>query len=375
MIQIKEISTKSELKKFVKFPFSLYKNNKYWVPPIISEEVESFDKSKNPVFDHADARFFLAYKKDKIVGRVAAIINRIEIDEQKISKMRFGWIDFIDDLEVSKALLDKVYAIGKAHKLEFMEGPLGFSNLDKVGVLTEGYDSLSTMITWYNHPYYVSHFEQLGLIPSQKFIETYFYLKDVDIEKYNRYAEIVKKRYNLRAINFKSSKEVLPYVDEMFGLFNTSYEKLSTFVPITPRQIAYYKKKFFSFINPDYIKFIVDENDKLVTFSITMPSFAKALQKANGKLFPTGFYHLLKAKKHSKTSVFFLIGILPEYQKKGVTAIVFDEFFRTYKEKGVEKLLITPELEDNKNIQLIWKNFNPVYYKKRCTMKRDILQD
>lgn len=375
MIQIQEISTKSELKKFVKFPFSLYKDNKYWVPPIISEEVDSFDKTKNPVFEHAEARFFLAYRDNKIVGRVAAIINGIEIDQQKISKMRFGWIDFIDDLQVSKALIDKVYEIGKEHHLEFIEGPLGFSNLDKVGVLTEGYDSMSTMITWYNHPYYVTHFEQLGMVTSQKFIETSFYLKDVDIEKYSRYAEIVKKRYNLRAINFKTSKEVLPYVDEMFGLFNTSYETLSTFVPITSRQIAYYKKKFISFINPDYIKFIVDENDKLVTFSITMPSFAKALQKANGKLFPFGFMHLLKAKKHATTNVFFLIGILPEYQKKGVTAIVFDEFFKTFKEKGVDKMLITPELEDNKNIQLIWKNFNPVYYKRRCTMRKDILQD
>jgi len=373
MIQIREISTKGELKKFVKFPFSLYKNNKYWVPPIISEEVESFDKAKNPVFEHAEARFFLAYKNEQIVGRVAAIINRIEIQEQKISKMRFGWIDFIDDLEVSKALLDKVYEIGKEQNLAFIEGPLGFSNLDKVGVLTEGYDSLSTMITWYNHPYYVSHFEQLGLVPSQQFVETYFYLKDVDIAKYKRYADIIKERYGLRAINFKSAKEVLPYVDEMFDLFNTSYEKLSSFVPITSKQIEYYKKKFISFINPEYIKFIVDKDDKLVTFSITMPSFAKALQKANGKLFPTGFIHLLNAKKNAKASVFFLIGILPEYQRKGVTAIVFDEFFKTYKKKGVEKLIITPELEDNKDIQLIWKNFNPVYYKKRCTMKKDIV--
>jgi hypothetical protein len=375
MIQIREISTKSELKQFVKFPFSLYKDNKYWVPPIISEEVETFDKTINPVFDHAEARFFLAFRNDRIVGRVAAIINRIETEQQKISKMRFGWIDFIDDLEVSKALLDKVYEIGKAQKLEFIEGPLGFSNLDKVGVLTHGYDELSTMITWYNHPYYVSHFEQLGLTPSQKFVETYFYFKDVDIDKYQRYAEIVKQRYQLRAINFKTPGEVMPYADEMFALFNTSYAKLSSFVPVTPRQIAYYKKKFIKFINPEYIKFIVDQNDKLVTFSITMPSFAKALQKANGKLFPTGFLHLLRAKKHSKSSVFFLIGILPEYQKKGVTAIVFDEFFKTYLKKGVEKLIITPELEDNRDIQLIWKNFNPVYYKKRCTMRKDIVQD
>ena len=373
MIKIQEISTKKELKQFVRFPFSLYKNNKYWVPPIISEEVASFDKTENPVFEHADARFFLAFKDGKIAGRVAAIINHLEIDVQKVPRMRFGWIDFIDDQEVSKALLDTVYKIGKKENLEFIEGPLGFSNLDKVGVLTEGFDIVSTMITWYNHPYYFEHYKAHGLVPNQKFIETKFLMKDVDIQKYRRYASIVRERYKLKAINFRSTKEVLPYVEEMFALFNKAYADLSSFVPVSDKQIAYLKSKFISFINPEYIKFIVDEQGKLVTFSITMPSFARALQKANGKLFPTGFMHLLRAKKHSKSSVFFLIGILPEYQKKGVTAIVFDEFFKTYQEKGVTEMIITPELEENKNIQLIWKNFKPVIYKRRCTMRKDIL--
>ncbi len=372
MIKILEISTKKELKQFVKFPFTLYKNNKFWVPPIISEEVKSFDKLNNPVFEHSDARFFLAFKNGVVVGRVTAIINNIEIDVQKVRRMRFGWIDFIDDLEVSKALLNKVIEIGKTQKLDFIEGPLGFSNLDKVGVLTEGFDSISTMITWYNHPYYVEHFKSLGLEPAQKFIESNFYFKNVDIEKYKRYAGLIKERYKLRAINFKTTQEVMPYAEDMFDLFNTSYAKLSSFVPVSDKQIAYLKKKFINFINPEYIKFIVDKEDKLVTFSITMPSFAEALQKANGKLFPTGFIHLLRAKKHSKSSVFFLIGVLPEYQRKGVTAIVFDEFFKTYTEKGVEKLIITPELEDNKDIQLIWKNFKPQVHKRRCTMRKDI---
>lgn len=375
MIKIQEISTKKELKQFVKFPFSLYKDNKYWVPPIINEEVESFDKLKNPVFEHADARFFIAFKDGKIAGRVAAIINRLEIDIQKVPRMRFGWIDFIDDLDVSKALLDKIIEIGKKENLKFIEGPLGFSNLDKVGVLTEGFETISTMITWYNYPYYIEHYKKYGLITGQKFIETKFFMKDVDINKYRRYASIVRERYKLKAINFSSTKQVLPYVEEMFKLFNTAYADLSSFVPVSDKQIAYLKKKFISFINPEYIKFIVDEQGKLITFSITMPSFAEALQKANGKLFPTGFIHLLKAKNHSKSSVFFLIGILPEYQKKGVTAIVFDEFFKTYTEKGVDEMIITPELEENKDIQLIWKNFKPNIYKRRCTMRKDILTD
>ena len=373
MITIKEATTKKGIKKFVKFPFSLYKNNKYWVPPIIKDELESFDKNINPVFEHADARFFLAYKNNTIVGRVAAIINWTEVNEQKIKKMRFGWFDMIDDVEVTKALLDKVNEIGKENHLEFIEGPVGFSNMDKVGILTKGYEELSTMITWYNYPYYKDHIEKLGFEKSQKFIETYFYFKDVDITKYKRYAKIVKKRYDLKPLNFSSTKEIMPYVEEMFALFNTSYEQLPSFVPISDKQITYFKNKFISFINPEYIKFIVDKNGKLITFSITMPSFAKAFQKANGKLFPTGFLHILKAKKRSKSVVFFLIGILPEYQKKGVTAIVFDEFFKTYKEKGIIKTFSTPELEENKDIQLIWKNFKPVVYKKRSTYKKDIV--
>ena len=372
MITIKEVTTKKVLKQFVKFPFTLYQNNKYWVPPIIKDEVDNFDKTKNPVFEHADARLFLAYKNKQIVGRIAAIINWTEIKSQKIRKMRFGWFDFIDDIEVTKALLNEVKKIGKQNDLEFLEGPVGFSNMDKVGVLTEGYDHISTMITWYNYPYYVDHLDKLEYKKSQNFIETYFYFKDIEISKYKRYAKIVKKRYGLKALNFTSSKQVLPYVEEMFALFNISYANLPSFVPISDKQIAYFKKKFISFINPEFIKFIIDKNGKLVTFAITMPSFAQALQKANGKLFPIGFLHLLKAKKHSKDVVFLLIGIAPEYQKKGVTAIVFDEFFKTYKKKDIIKIVRTPELEENKNIQLIWKNFNPVVYKKRSTYKKFI---
>jgi hypothetical protein len=372
MIALKKVSSKGELKKFVKFPFSLYKNNKYWVPPIIKDEVESFDKTKNPVFEHAQADFFLAYRNDEIVGRVAAIINWTEINEQKIKKMRFGWFDFIDDIQVSKALLEKVNEIGKQNKLDFIEGPVGFSNMDNVGVLTEGFDHISTFMTWYNYPYYSEHLKKLGYKKSQKFIETYFYFKNVNISKYSRYANIVKKKYDLKPLNFTSSKEIMPYVEEMFTLFNSSYEKLSSFVPISKNQMEYYKKKFINFVNPEFVKFIIDKNGKLVTFSVTMPSFAEALQKANGKLFPTGFLHLLKAKKNCKNVVFFLIGILPEYRKKGVTAIVFDEFFKTYKQKGIIKTISTPELENNKDIQLIWKNFKPVTFKKRSTFQKNI---
>lgn len=372
MVTVKEISTKKEITAFVKFQFTLYKNNPYWVPPLIKEEVNNFDKNQNPVFEHATARLFLAYKNNEIVGRIAAIINSTEINQQNIKKMRFGWFDFIDDLEVSKALLNKVNEIGKENNLEFMEGPVGFSNLDQVGFLTFGYDEMGAMLTWYNYPYYIDHLEKLGFGVSQKFIETYFYTKNIDISNYERFAKIIEKRYELQPMNFTSTSQILPHINEMFALFNISYAHLSSFVPVSQKQIDYFKKKFIGLIDPEYIKFIRDKDGRLVSFAITMPSFSKALQKANGKLFPTGFIHLLKAKKKNDEAIFYLIGILPEYQKKGVTAIVFNEYFKTYLKKGIKKAISTPELEENKDIQLIWKNFQPVNYKKRSTFKKYI---
>jgi hypothetical protein len=372
MIEVKEIKSKKELKKFVKFPFELYRNNPYWVPPIISEELESFDRKKNPVFEHAEARFFLAYSEGKIVGRVAAIINRIEVDQQKVRKMRFGWFDFTDDIDVSRALLGQVEKIGREEKLDFMEGPVGFSNMDKVGILTEGYDQLGTMVTWYNHPYYVDHMTELGFSPENRFLESYFYTKDAKIDKYQRMAQVIARRYELTPVVFKSTKEVMPYVNEIFELFNTSYSKLASYVPISDKQIEYFKNKYIRFINPDFIKVILDKNKKIIAFAITMPSFARALQKANGRLFPFGIFHLLRARKQSKESIFYLIGIDPGYQKKGVTAIVFDLFHEAFKRHGVTKGIITPELEENKDIQLIWEKFNPVHNKRRATFRKDL---
>ncbi len=373
MIEIKEIHSKKEMRQFVTFPFSLYKNNSFWVPPIINDEIVSFDKTKNPVFKNAITHFFLAFKNNKIVGRVVAIINNIEVNQQQIKKMRFGWFDVIDDIEVTKKLLDKVYKIGKKNNLEFIEGPVGFSNLDKVGLLTEGYDHIGTMITWYNHPYYVTHLEKLGYVKEKEHLENYFLIKNIDKPYYTRISELIKKRYNLKALSFTKTKNLMPYVDEMFGLFNETYANLSTFIPITHDLIAYYNKKYISFFNPDYIKFVVYKENKLVGFGILMPSFSKALQKANGTLFPFGFYHLLKAKKKNDTAISYLIGVHPDYQNKGVTAIIFDEFIKSVTKNGVTKLIRTPELEDNTAISKIWSNFDQKTHKRRRTYKLPII--
>ena len=372
MITIKEATTKKELKAFVKFPFCLYKNSKFWVPPIISEELQTFDKNINPVFQNADGRFFLAYENGNIVGRVGALINWIEVKEQGIKKMRFGWFDVVDKQEVTNALLDKVNEIGKENNLEFIEGPIGFSNLDKVGVVYEGFDHIGSMITWENHPYYVTHLETYGMTFGKGYSENKMKFENIKPEYFTRIQELVKKRYQLRALNFTNNKDILPHANEMFEVFSKSHSVLSSFVDINDEQREYFKKKFISFLNPEYVKFVVDKDDKLVGFGIVTPSYAKALQKMNGRLFPFGIFHLLKAKKHSKTVTFYLIGVLPEYQNKGVTAIIFEEFYKTFKEKNIELCVRGPELDDNIAIQQLWKNFKPEVFKRRCTYVKDI---
>lgn len=372
MITIKEAKTKKELKDFIKFSFDLYKDNPYWVPPIISEELESFDKTKNPAFEHAEAYFYIAYKDGKAVGKIAAILNWQEINQQQKKKVRFGWFDVIDNIEVTRALLEKVYELGRQHNLEYVEGPMGFSNLDKVGVLTEGFDQIGTMITWYNHPYYKTHLEQLGYVKEKEYLESRFPFANVKPELFEKAVVLIKKRYELKALSFTSTKEVMPYVDKMFDLFNTTYEKLASFVAVTEVQREYFKKKYISFINPEYIKFIEDKDHNLVAFSIVMPSFSEALKKANGKLFPFGFLHLLKARKSSREVVFYLIGIDPEYQNKGVTAIVFDEYYKTFKDNKIETCIRTPELEENHAIHNMWKHFEPTIHKRRRTYRKDL---
>lgn len=372
MIVLKKITNKQEMKQFVTFPFSLYKGNKYWVPPIIKEEVDNFDPKKNPVFENADAQFFIAIKNKKIVGRIVAIINWFEVEKQQIKKMRFGWFDVIDDIAVTKILLDKVKEIGLENKLKYIEGPVGFNNLDKTGVLVDGFDHIGTMITWYNHPYYKEHLEKLGFKKEKEYLESKFKFKNVDAVYFDRISRIIKRRFKLKSLDFTKTKDIMPYVDEMFDVFDKSYAKLSTFVPISDAQITFFKKKYIPFINPEYIKFVVDENNKMVAFAIVMPSFSEALQKGKGKLFPFGLFHLLKARKHSKDITFYLIGIHPEYQNKGVHAIIFDQYTKTCTPLGIENCIRTPELEDNEAIKKLWKNFDPVIHKRRRTYRKEI---
>ncbi|XLS27557.1 GNAT family N-acetyltransferase [Flavobacteriaceae bacterium M23B6Z8] len=372
MITIKEVSTKKDLKTFIKFPFTLYKNSPYWVPPIIKDEKAIFDKEKNPVFKDAEAHLFLAYKNNEVVGRIAAIINWLEVRTLNKKKLRFGWYDVIDDLEVSKALFEKVTQIGRDKGLEFMDGPVGFSNMDKAGMLIMGFDRINNMTTLYNHPYYLEHMDAMDFKHGMQWKEYEIDVPKTVPEKVKKFAKLVLERYQLKLLSFKSTNEMVHYADDMFDLMNRSFKDLQSFVPIQQYQVDMYREKYLKFLHPDYITLIQDKEQKLVGFSVTMPSFARALQKANGKLFPLGFYHLLRAKNKNKFGNLFLIGVDPEYQGKGLTAVIFQKVIENYNKRGITLVETNPELEENQSVQAMWKNYDPRLIKRWRTYTKKL---
>ena len=373
-IVIKEAKTKAEYLAFVKFPYSLYKENPNWVPPLINDEIETIDPDLNPVYQNANASFFLAYQDEKIVGRIAAIINWIEVKEIKKSKVRFGWFDVIDNINVTKSLIDCVIKFGKDHNLESIEGPLGFSNLDKAGLLIKGYEEQNTMITLYNYPYYSEHLKKLGFNEAAKWVEYEIKIDDFESspEKVKRFSKLIMERYNLSLLNFKNRKAIIPYVDQMFELLDKTYNKLQSYVPIQDYQIENYKKRFLKFINPDFIKCIIDQQGKLICFSITMPSFTEALKKVNGKLTLFNSIHILKAMYFNKRASFYLIGVRPDYQNKGITAIIFNEMQKLFNKQNINIVETNPELEENTAIQKLWKNYEHRLHKRRATFSKKI---
>ena len=373
-ITIKEVISSDELKKFVMFPHTLYKDSKYWVAPIIKEELEVLNKETNPVFNNAIAHYFLAYIDGEIVGRIAALINWIEVKDLKKKKVRFGWFDFIDDKNVSKALLEKVIEIGKSNNLEFIEGPVGFSNMDKAGMLIKGFEKKNTMITMYNYSYYQDHMKAHGYNKLAEWVEYELKIANYDDspEKIKKFSDLILKRYNLKKLNFTSTEQIVPYVDQMFYLLGKTYDKLQTFVPIQEYQIDYYKNRFLKYINPGFIKCVTDENDELVAFAITMPSFSNALKKIKGKVDLIGKLRLLHAKNFNSKGSLYLIGVRPDFQNKGVIAILFNELQKFYNKFGITEVETNPELIENTAIQQLWKNYENNQHKNRATFTKQI---
>ena len=371
-IKVKQVLNSSDLELFIKFPMELYKGNPYYVPPLINEEKSIWMKEENPALQYSEAAQFLAYKGENIVGRIAVMINHKEEKELGIRKVRFGWLDFINDIEVSKSLINTAIEYAKSKGISKIEGPMGFTNLDKAGMLTKGFDKLATMIGIYNFDYYPKHMEQLGLVKEKEWVEFEINFPDTLPDKVEKFSKLIAEKYELELVKFKSKKDILPLVEPMFKLLDDTYKHLSTYTPITQEQIKHYKEKYFKFIDKDYIVCIKDKSGSLISFAITMPSYSKALQKAKGKLFPFGWWHLLNAGKKNDRANFYLIGIHPQYQKRGVTAIIFKEIYETFKKKGVKFLETNPELEENASIQALWQDYNPINHKRRRTYSLEI---
>lgn len=369
---IKQVLTEKDLTNFIKFPMELYRNNPNYVPPLINEEKNTWKKEENPALSYSDTKQFMAYKNNEIVGRIAVIINHKEENELGIKKVRFGWLDFIDDENVSKALIDEAIKFAREHQIEKIEGPMGFTNLDKAGMLTMGFDKLATMIGLYNYDYYPKHLENLGLVKEKEWVEFELQFPDILPEKVEKFSSLIAQKYKLKTLKFNNKKEILPYVEPMFKLLDETYKHLSTYTPISDEQIKTYKEKYFGFIDKDYITCVADENNQLVAFAITMPSYSKALQKAKGKLFPFAWWHFLQAGKKNDRANFYLIGIHPEYQRRGVTSIIFKAIQMNLKDKGIKFLETNPELEENKNVQVLWQDYNPVNHKRRRTYSLEI---
>lgn len=373
-IVLTEVKSPADLLKFIKFPMELYQGNPYYVPPLIKEEQNIWDPKENPALAYSEVKQFLAFKGGKIVGRIAVLINHKEEEEVGIQKVRFGWLDFIDDAEVSKALIQVALDFAKEHHVTKIEGPMGFTNLDKAGMLTMGFEKLATMIGLYNFAYYPQHLEKLGLVKEKEWVEYEMNFPEILPEKVEKFSTLISQKYKLKVINFKNKKEIVPLIVPMFKLLDQTYNTLSTYTPITDEQITTYKEKYFPFIDKEYVICVEDENHMLVSFAVTMPSYSRALQKAKGKLLPFGWWHFLQAGKKNDRANFYLIGIHPEYQRRGVTAIIFKEIFVRFNKMGIKFAETNPELEENKSVQHLWQDYNPVNHKRRRTYSRDVDQ-
>ncbi len=372
---IKKVETKRELKKFIRFNYFMYKDNPYSVPDLFDDMLNTFNKKKNAAFEFCEADYFMAYKDGKLVGRVAAIINNRANEKWDTKTVRFGWIDFIDDLEVSKALIDTVEQWGKERGMEKVQGPLGFTDFDAEGMLVEGYDQLSTIATIYNYPYYVDHMNKLGFVKDADWVEYKIYIPDAIPEKHRRISEIVMKKYNLHIKKYKSAKKISKeYGEAIFELMNEAYSPLYGYSPLTPHQIKQYIKMYLPIVDLKMVTLITQDDGTLVGVGLSMPSLSTALQKAHGRLLPFGWYHLLKSLfiKHAKVLELLLVAVKPEFQNKGVNALLFYDLIPVYQKMGFIYAESNPELELNGKVQSQWEYFKSEQHKRRRAFVRSI---
>ena len=376
-IYIKKVETRKQLKEFVDFHYTLYRNNQYDAPNLFSDDMRTLDKSKNAAFEFCQAEYFIAYKDNKIAGRVAAIINNKANQRWGRKSVRFGWIDFIDDINVSRALLEAVENYGRENGMTEMIGPLGFTDFDPEGMLTDGFDQLGTMATIYNYPYYPQHIERLGGFEKDNdYVEFKIFVPETIPEKYTKISQMIEQRYNLhvRTITRKEIKQGMGH--KIFHLINDTFKDLYGYSELSDRQIDQYVKMYLPMADLNLIPIVEDwstDEHKMVGVGITIPSLSKALQKCRrGRLLPFGWLHILRALKMHKTNIVDLemVGVLPEYRKKGANALLFYYLIPWYQRYGIEWGESQVEMESNENVQSQWQYFETTLHKRRRCYKK-----
>lgn len=372
-VEIKKVSNKAELKKFIRFNYEFYKDNPYSVPDLYDDMLNTFSPQKNASFEFCEADYFLAMREGKIVGRVAAIINHRANETWNKKVVRFGWIDFVDDLDVSRALIDTVKQWGRERGMNEIEGPLGFTDMDAEGMLIDGFDQLSTMATIYNYPYYPEHMNLLGLERSADWVEMKVYIPDAIPEKHKRISAIIAQKYKLHIRKITSRKEIKEtgIAHDIFRLINKAYTPLFNYSQMTERQIDQYVNMYVPVLDLRMVSIVENEQNEIVAVGISMASLSEALQKAKGKLLPFGWFHLLKALKWKRPKMLdlVLVAVRPDYQGKGVNALLFTDLIPVYQELGFEYAETNPELEMNDKVQNQWQYFKTEQHKRRRCFK------
>ena len=374
-VTIKKVSSSSELKKFIRFNYELYKENPFSVPDLYDDMLNTFSRGKNAAFEFCDADYFLAYKDGKLVGRVAAILNKRANETWGKKEVRFGWVDFVNDMEVSDALFKAVEAWGKERGMTSMVGPLGFTDFDAEGMLVEGFEQLSTMATIYNFPYYPQHMEKLGFEKEADWVEFKIYIPDAIPDKHKRISEIIMRKYGLKIVKCQSTKDINKYGQAIFDLMNEAYSKLYGYSALSPKQIQQYIKMFLPILDLRMVTLVTDAEDNVIAVGISMPSLSEALQKGKGRLLPFGWWYLMKLifmKKYPKVLDLLLVAVKPEYQNKGVNALLFYDLIPVYQQLGFEYAESNPELELNDKVQAQWEYFKTEQHKRRRAYKKEI---
>ena len=373
MVEIREVITKRDRRIFAAFHAYMYKDVPQAIPDLVSDEYNNFLPSKNPAFDYCRAKQFLAYKDGRCVGRIAGIINDAANAKWETERIRFTRVDFIDDLEVSEALFKAVEDWGRAEGLSQIHGPIGFCDMDQEGMLVEGFDTVGMFITIYNHPYYIKHLESHGFVKDIDWVEYIVKMPEKPIPKINELSKLVLKRYKLKLVEPKSRKEIRPYIPKTFRLLNICYKELYGTVELSHAQIMKYYNQFILLINPEYIKFIEDEEGELVGFGLAVPSMNRAVKKSNGRLFPFGWYRILRAP-YQKAEVLdlYLVGVIPKMQNKGLTAILLNSMTESARRNNIKYAETGPELETNTQVQALWKHYETKQHKRRRCWVKDL---